>query len=237
MGQKVHPTLFRIKKIYDWRSRWIAIRPRDYARYLRDDQAIRKLIKHRLKDAGLAGIEIERTSGTTNIIVHTSRPGVVIGRGGKGTETLKTQIKTLWGAGPGVRKGHKSQNPFNLIIKEVRRPQLSAEIMTGIIIADLEKRVPFRRVMKQAVGAIERAGAEGVKIMVNGRLDGNEIARSEKFVRGKVPLNTMRADIDYARGAAHTTYGSVGVKVWIYRGEVFKNVPASEEPRANPRSK
>lgn len=228
MGQKVHPTIFRIGKIYDWSSRWIALKTRAYTQYLREDQEIRAVLKKRLKEAGLAKIEVERLAGSLNIIIHTSRPGVVIGRGGKGTEALKRELKTLLST---LRKesGRKEPVHFNLIIKEVRRPQLSAEIIKGMIAQDLERRIPFRRVVRQALSSVEKAGAQGVKIMVNGRLDGNEIARSEKFVRGKVPLGTLRADIDYARGAAHTTYGVVGVRVWIYRGEIFKERASAVE--------
>ncbi|MFA6254930.1 MAG: 30S ribosomal protein S3 [Patescibacteria group bacterium] len=211
MGQKVHPKIFRIGELYSWNSKWFS--RRDYAKLLRQDILIKKFLKHALKDAAVAQIDIERSPATTTIIIHSAKPGVIIGRGGQGVEELKKKI---------LKQFLDPKTSLNLNIKEVSNPNLSAELVAQSIIADLEKRVPYRRVMKQVIGRVEKTEAKGVKVIIAGRLNGAEIARSETLSSGNLPLHTLRADIDYSRGVAQTTYGTIGVKVWIYKGQVFK---------------
>jgi len=211
MGHKVHPRIFRIGVIGGWKSKWFS--DKNYALYLEQDIKMRKHIMNKLREAGVASVEIARFGDTVEISVYTSKPGLVIGRGGTGADELKKAIK---------REYLDKKTKLNLNIHEVAKPYLNAQLVCGTIIEQLEKRIPFRRVAKRAVDQVMQAEAKGVKIIVGGRLNGAEIARKEKFVQGSIPLHTLRADIDYARGAARTTYGAVGVKVWIYRGEVFK---------------
>ena len=213
MGKKVNPKILRTGVIRTWPSSWFS-RGNDYIRNVQQDVSIRKYLTKNYKEAGIDEVEIERDSKKININIHTAKPGLIIGRGGAGIEDLK---KTLH------RKFLKNFRPqeIELNIKEVERPNLSSQVVVQSMVADLQKRVPFKKVMKQAVSRVEKAGALGIKIIVKGRLNGSEIARSEKMVSGKVPLHTLRADIDYAREWAHTAYGSIGVKVWIYKGDVF----------------
>jgi len=211
VGHKVHPKIFRLGELYTWNSKWFA--RKDYAKFLRQDILIRKFLKKELKDAAIAQIEIERTPAATTVIIYSAKPGVIIGRGGQGIEELKKKIK---------KNFLDPKSSLNVNIKEIDQPNLCADLIVQSIAADLEKRMPFRRVMKQAIGRVEKAGAKGVKITVSGRLNGAEIARTETLSSGKLPLHTLRADIDYARGAAQTTYGVLGIKVWIYKGEIFK---------------
>lgn len=211
MGQKVNPKIFRIGPLYSWDSKWFS--KKDYIKFLKEDILIKDFLIEELKEAAVAKIEIERSGNNMVITIYSARPGVIIGRGGQGVEELKRKIKS---------KFLPSKISLNLNILEVTNPNLSAEIVLQSIISDLEKRVPFRRVVKQAIARVEKAGAKGVKIIVAGRLDGIEIARSETLGSGKLPLHTLRADIDYAAKEAYTTYGTVGVKVWIYKGERFK---------------
>jgi len=219
MGQKVHPRAFRLKINKTWDSKWFADE-KDFANYLKQDLGIRKFIMKKLKDAGVARVEIERSSGGITINVHAAKPGIVIGRGGQGVEDLKKEIHNLFLKDAfGRKKGIKS---VNVNIHEIEKIGLEPMIIMQGVIADLEKRIPFRRAVKQAIGRAEKAGAQGVKVIVAGRLNGAEIAREEMFFSGKIPLHTLRADIDYARGAAHTIYGAIGVKVWIYRGQIFQ---------------
>ena len=220
MGQKVHPKIFRIGIIYNSNSKWFA-RKSDYAKFLQQDVQIRKHLKEKLPEAGIAKIEIERSPNKLDIIIYTIKPGVVIGKGGAGIEELKKDIRQKF------RIDNKTN--LNLNIQEVEKPDLNAELIKQSIIGQLEKRVPYRRAIKRAIDQVMRAGAQGVKIIVAGRLNGAEIARTETLTEGKIPLHTIRADIDYSRGAAHTIYGSVGVKVWIYRGEIF----AKEDNKKN----
>jgi len=210
MGQKVNPKIFRTGNLYGWTSKWIS--KKDYRRFLREDVLIKKYLKKELKDAGVDKVEVERSPNLITIVIHAAKPGLIIGRGGQGAEELKGKVKAKF--------LHPKAN-LNINIQEVERPNLSAEVVLGQMIADIEKRIPYRRVMKQAIGRIERAGALGVKVKMGGRLDGVEIARQETLTSGKLPLHTLRADIDYSRGVARTTYGAVGIKVWIYKGEVF----------------
>ena len=211
MGQKVNPKAFRLGINVSWLSKWYA--GHDYADLLREDILIRKYLSKKLKDAGIDKVEIERTPRELVINISAARPGIIIGRGGEGVEALRSEI------GKKFVKTLKQNIKMN--IKEVSNPNLSAAVMLHFIITDIEKRMPFRRVMKQSIERIMKAGALGVKICLAGRLNGVEIARTETLSEGKIPLHTLRANIDYSRGAAHTTYGAIGVKVWIYKGEVF----------------
>ncbi|MFH1225866.1 MAG: 30S ribosomal protein S3 [bacterium] len=220
MGQKVNPKIFRIGINRTWISKWFS--HRDYGRLLKEDQKIRKFISQKLKEASVDRIEIERPAGNLIINIFSAKPGLIIGRAGAGIEDLKKSLQNriLSQSASANRGGQRT--PVNLNIQEVSRPDLSANIVMQSIISDLEKRIPFRRAMKQALARVERAGALGAKVMVGGRLNGADIARQEKLAWGKIPLHTLRADIDYARGFARTIFGTIGVKVWIYRGEIFE---------------
>ncbi|MDP3964378.1 MAG: 30S ribosomal protein S3 [bacterium] len=223
MGHKVDPRSFRLKQITTWKSKWFA--RKNFGKQLEQDTAIRDFLRAELRDAGLSNIEIERSANSVSITIHTSRPGVVIGRGGAGIEELKSKIK---------QRFLREVKDLNVNIQEVSKPYLDAELVVRMVGEQLEKRMPFRRAMKQTLLQVERAGALGVKISVAGRLNGAEIARTEKLSSGKIPLHTIRADIDYAQGEARTTYGTIGVKVWIYKGEVFEKeaaATANAEPK------
>ena len=216
MGKKINPKIIRVGVIRTWPSTWFASGNK-YIKNVKQDVLIRKYIIKNFKEAGIDKVEIFRSSDQINIDIHTARPGVIIGRGGNGVEELKRTLHRKFLSRPMEFR----LNNINLNIKEVENPNLSAQINVQSMILELEKRVPFRKVMKQAITRIERGGALGVKVMLSGRLNGAEIARSEKLNSGKLPLSTLRANIDYARGAANTTYGAIGVKVWIYKGEIF----------------
>lgn len=213
MGQKVNPKIIRMGITRTWNSKWFS-RGKQFTKNLEQDIKVRKFLIKELKEAGVDRVEIERNHKKINVSIFTAKPGLIIGRGGSGAEDLKKKLHVKF-----LKQFKMSE--INLNITEVDRPALSAQIVVQSMIIDLEKRMPFRRVMKQAINRVERAGALGVKTMVKGRLNGAEIARSEMLVSGKIPLHTLRADIDYARGFAQTTYGTIGVKVWVYKGEVF----------------
>jgi len=212
MGHKVNPKAFRLGQTLTWSSRWFS--DKNYADFLKEDILIRKFIKKILKEAVIEKVEIERSANQIAIFITAARPGVIIGRGGTGIEDLKNKIITT------CFKNNPKQN-LKLNITEIENPNLSAEAMLYFMRVDIEKRMPFRRVMKQAIERVMKAGALGVKIIMGGRLNGAEIARVETLSQGKVPLHTLRADIDYARGAARTTYGAIGIKIWIYKGDIF----------------
>ncbi|AKX95314.1 30S ribosomal protein S3 [Neomoorella thermoacetica] len=207
MGQKVHPKGLRLGIIRDWDSRWYA--GKEYKTLLHEDLKIREFIKKRLYQAGIASVEIERAANRIKVIVNTAKPGIVIGRGGAEVEALRKDLERLTG------------KQVNLNIAEIKKPELNAQLVAENVAAQLEKRIAFRRAMKQAVGRAMRLGAQGIKIACGGRLAGAEIARTEWYSEGKVPLHTLRADIDYGFAEANTTYGKIGVKVWIYKGEVL----------------
>lgn len=211
MGQKVDPRSFRLNGTTTWKSKWFS--QNNFGELLEMDQKIRTYLSKKLREAGLARVEIERSSNALTIHLHTSRPGVVIGRGGAGVEDLKKIIR---------QKFLKTNQSLNVNIHEVSQPFLSAELVVQSMIDQIEKRMPFRRVLKTTIQQVERAGAQGIKVMVAGRLNGAEIARTEKLTSGKIPLHTIRADIDYAQGTARTTYGAIGIKAWVYRGDVFQ---------------
>ncbi len=207
MGQKVNPHGLRVGIIKDWDSKWYA--EADFAAFLKEDSDIRKYLKKRLYSAGVSDIEIERSSDRVKVIVHTAKPGVVIGKGGAEIEKVKNELQKLTG-----RK-------VLVDIKEVKRPDREAQLVAENIAQQLEGRISFRRAMKSTMGRTMKAGAKGIKTCVSGRLGGADIARKEFYSEGTIPLQTLRADIDYGFAEADTTYGKVGVKVWIYKGEVL----------------
>lgn len=217
MGQKVSPVGLRIGVIRDWESKWYA--DKDFATLLHEDLKIRKYVKGRLKDAAVSTIEIERAANRVNVTIHTAKPGMVIGKGGAEVETLRKSLTELTG------------KRVHININEIKRPDLDATLVAENIARQLENRISFRRAQKQSITRSLRSGAKGIKTLVSGRLGGADIARSEGYSEGTVPLHTLRADIDYGTAEAHTTYGRIGVKVWIYRGEVLparKNVATEE---------
>ena len=207
MGQKVNPNGLRLGIIRDWESRWYA--DKDYADLLHEDIKIRNFLKKRLYEAGIAKIEIERAANRVNVTIHTAKPGMVIGKGGAEVENLRLALTKM------------TNKQIHINIQEVKHPELDATLVAESIAQQLERRISFRRAMKQAIQRAMRAGAKGVRTIVSGRLGGAEIARSEGYSEGTVPLHTLRADIDYGTAEAHTTYGRIGVKVWIYKGEVL----------------
>lgn len=207
MGQKVHPKGMRIGIIKDWDAKWYA--DKNYADLLHEDLKIRNSIKKKLYAAGISKVEIERAANRVKVTIFTAKPGIVIGRGGAEVEVLRKDLEKMTG------------RSVNVNISEIKKPELDAQLVAENVAVQLEKRVSFRRAMKQAVGRTMRLGAEGIKIMCAGRLGGAEIARTEWYNEGKVPLHTLRADIDYGFAEANTTYGKIGIKVWIYRGEVL----------------
>lgn len=207
----MHPKAFRIGTVATWSSRWFS--RRDYIPHLQEDVMMRSYLTEELKDASLDRVEIERGPGTITVFIHSAKPGFIIGRGGQGAEELKKKIR---------RKFYPAKKiNLQVNILEVTKPSLSAAVVAQQMASDIEKRLPFRRVLRQAVERVEKAGAEGVKVMVKGRLNGAEIARREYLAKGKIPLQNLRADIDFATATAHTIYGTIGVKVWINRGLVF----------------
>lgn len=216
MGQKVHPKGFRLGGIEPWESRWFA-RPREYAELLHEDLALRAFLKKRLYHAGVARIEIERAANKAKINIYTARPGIVIGKKGAEIEKLKAEISKL------------SKRESFINIHEVRRPDIDGQLVAENVALQLERRVAFRRAMKEAVGRATRMGAQGIRIQCSGRLGGAEIARTEWYRDGRVPLHTLRADISYGLAEAKTTYGVIGVKAWVFRGEVLS--PEAERER------
>jgi len=215
VGQKVNPVGLRVGIIRDWESRWYA--DKDYANLLHEDLKVREYIAQRLSDASVSKVEIERAANRINISIHTAKPGMVIGKGGTEVEALRKALNQLTG-----KRVH-----INII--EIKKADIDAKLVAENIARQLENRVSFRRAQKQAIQRSMRAGAKGIKTMVSGRLGGADIARSEQYSEGTVPLHTLRADIDYAHAEADTTYGKLGVKVWIYRGEVLPTKKKSEE--------
>jgi len=211
MGQKVNPHGLRIGVIKDWDTKWYA-GDKEFSDLLIEDVKIRKFIKEKLYIAGISRIEIERAANKIKINIHTAKPGLVIGKGGTGIEELRKQVESL------------TNKSVLINITEIKVPELSAQLVAENIAAQLEKRISFRRAMKQAMSRTMKAGAKGIKTMVSGRLGGAEIARSEHYHEGTIPLQTLRADIDYGFAEANTTYGKIGVKVWIYKGEVLPAV-------------
>jgi small subunit ribosomal protein S3 len=216
MGQKVHPTGIRLGIVKDWTSKWYAD-SKDYADLLNTDLEVRSFLKQKLSQASVSRIQIDRPAKNAHITIHTARPGVVIGKKGEDIDKLRKQVSAMMGI------------PVHISIEEIRKPELDAQLVAESIAQQLEKRIMFRRAMKRAVQNSMRLGAGGIKVNIAGRLNGAEIARSEWYREGRVPLHTLRADIDYGFAEARTTYGVLGVKVWIFKGEVFAG-QESEEP-------
>jgi small subunit ribosomal protein S3 len=222
MGHKVHPTGIRLGISKDWNSKWYANK-REYAQYLSADLKVRELLHKRLAQAGVSKIQIERPAKTARITIHTARPGVVIGKKGEDIEKLRKDVTKMMGV------------PAHINVAEVRKPEIDAQLVAESIAQQLERRIMFRRAMKRSVGNAMRLGALGIKINVGGRLNGAEIARSEWYREGRVPLHTLRADIDYGFAEAKTTYGIIGIKVWIYKGEIFDLHAANQETKEEAR--
>lgn len=206
MGQKVHPTGIRLRITKEWNSTWY-VEPKKYADVLYQDRQIRTFLEKELAYAQVSRIKIERAAQNINITIYTARPGVIIGKGGEGIDRLRDQVHKLANA------------PVHINIEEIRKPEIEASLVAASVAQQLERRIAFRRAMKRAVTAALQAGAQGIKISVSGRLGGAEIARSEWYREGRVPLHTLRADVDYALAQAKTIYGIIGVKVWIFKGE------------------
>lgn len=234
MGKKINPRVFRLRTTTTHMSKWYANK-QDFGKFLREDVSIRRELKNKFKDSSVSRIEIKRSSGQMDININTAKPGMIIGKGGAGIEEVKKKLKQKYFGSEKIK--------ININIQEIQKPDLDAEIVVNSINTQLEKRIPFRRVMKRTIDQVKRAGARGVKIVLAGRLNGVEIARTETLVDGSVPAQTLRADIDYARGTAHTIYGTIGVKVWIYKGIVFekdkakKNIKPPKKVGAKPKPK
>jgi small subunit ribosomal protein S3 len=218
MGQKVHPIGFRLGIAADWSSKWYA-EGREYSRFLMADVEVRTFLKDKLSQASVSRIQIARSAGNVLITIHTARPGIVIGKKGEDIEKLRKKVAGMMGL---------PIQSIKLNIEEIRKPEIDAQLVAESIAQQLERRIMFRRAMKRSVSNAMRLGALGVKINVGGRLNGAEIARSEWYREGRVPLHTLRANIDYGFAEAKTTYGILGVKVWIFKGEVFGLEEASE---------
>jgi small subunit ribosomal protein S3 len=209
MGHKVHPTGIRLGISKDWNSKWYAGK-KHFAEYLAADLLVRQMLRKKLAQAGISKISIERNSDSARVTIHTARPGVVIGKRGEDIEKLRKEVTAKMGV------------PAHINVTEVRKPELDAQLVAESIAGQLERRVSFRRAMKKAMESAFRFGAKGVKIMVGGRLGGAEIARSEWYQEGRLPLHTLKADIDYGVAESRTTYGVIGVKVWVYKGDLLK---------------
>ena len=220
MGQKVHPTGIRLGIAKDWNSTWFAEKS-DYAEQLNSDLKVRDYLQKRLAQAAVSRIQIERPAKSARITIHTARPGIVIGKKGEDIERLRRDVSQLMGV------------PTHITVAEIRKPELDAQLVAEGIAQQLERRIMFRRAMKRAVGNSMRLGALGIKVCVSGRLNGADIARSEWYREGRVPLHTLRADVDYGFFEAQTTYGVLGVKVWIYKGEVFNLYDSDGENKRN----
>ncbi|GEK91772.1 30S ribosomal protein S3 [Alkalibacterium kapii] len=210
MGQKINPHGMRVGVIQDWDAKWYA--EKDFADKLHEDLAVRRYIADKLSDASISRVEIERAANRINVSIHTAKPGMVIGKGGSEVDALRNGLNNLTG-----KRVHVN-------IVEIKRPDMDATLVAKSIAEQLENRISFRRAQKQAIQRTMRSGAKGIRTMVAGRLNGADIARSESFAEGSVPLHTIRADIDFANEEADTTYGKIGVKVWIYKGEILPEV-------------
>ena len=213
MGQKVHPTGIRLGIVKDWNSKWYAD-SKDFGNFLHNDLEVRDFLKKKLAHASVSRIEIERPARNARITIHTARPGIVIGKKGEDIDRLRNEVSKLMGI------------PVHINIEEIRKPELDAQLVAESVAQQLEKRIMFRRAMKRSVTNTMRLGAQGIKINIAGRLNGAEIARTEWYREGRVPLHTLRADVDYGFAEARTTYGIIGVKVWIFKGEVFEGAEA-----------
>jgi small subunit ribosomal protein S3 len=223
MGQKVHPYGFRLGVIKTWNSKWFE--ERNYTSWLHEDITLKRVVKEHLSNAGISAIEIERAAAKVKVIIYTARPGIVIGKGGKGVEELK-KGKAAEGKGKPAFAGlmkftNATADDIVIDVQEIRKPDTNAQLVSETVATQLERRVSFRRAMKKAVSAAMKLGAKGIRIRCAGRLGGSEMARVESYREGRVPLHTLRADIEFGTAEAHTTYGSIGVKVWLFKGEVL----------------
>lgn len=207
MGNKVHPIGLRLGLNQEWQARWFA--EKEYAKYLVEDMKVRRALQQKYREAGISRVDIERQSNTMNITLHTSRPGVVIGRGGQRVEEVRQHLEKLTG------------NKVKLTIEEIRQPELDAYLVAKGVAEQMERRIAFRRAIKQAIARTIQAGAKGIRIMCSGRLGGGEIARRQTLKEGRLPLQTLRANIDFGLAEARTTMGRIGVKVWIYKGDII----------------
>lgn len=223
MTHRVHPYIFRVGITRPWKSRWFNLK--NYRKYLREDTILREWLGKRLRAAHVEDIEIERSPNTVQIIIRTSRPGILIGRGGEGAERLKTEInQQLLKVNKRFKQDLQERRELKLTIEEVRSPETHSALAALMVAEELEKRIPFRRALKQMIEKISASKeVKGVKIAISGRLDGAEMARYEWAKKGRIPLQTLRANIDYAERTAFTTYGTIGVKVWIYKGDIFND--------------
>ena len=217
MGQKVHPHGFRLGYIYDWSSKWFA--GRDYAKLLQEDLTIRQTIKRLLPDAGISSVEIERNANLVTVAISTSRPGIVIGRGGQRVDELRSALERASG------------RRIRVNINEVRIPEIDAALVARSVADQIERRISHRRAIKQTISRAMQRGALGIKIKVSGRLGGSDMSRKDQGMEGRVPLHTLKADIDYGTAEAHTTLGLIGVKIWVYKGDRILEQPASIERR------
>jgi len=220
MGQKVHPTGIRLGIVKDWTSKWYAD-SENYADYLYTDLKVRKYLKNKLAQASVSRIQIERPARTAHITIRTARPGMVIGKKGEDIESLRKEVSGMMGI------------PVHINIEEIRKPELDAQLVAESVAQQIERRIMYRRAMKRALTNTMRLGAQGIKINVAGRLNGAEIARREWYREGRVPLHTLRADIDYGFAEASTTSGVIGIKVWIFKGEIFENPLHEDRPAAD----
>jgi small subunit ribosomal protein S3 len=221
MGQKVHPKSYRLTQTATWSSKWFSMRPRNFRTFVQEDIRLREHIRRKLRQAYITEIEIERTPRELHITIHTARPALVIGRGGAGIETLREELKELLLKPTNIR----------ITVQDVRRPDLSAAAIAQSIADQLEKRLSFRRAARQAVSRAMQAGAQGVKVALSGRLGGKEMSRTEWLAEGSLPLQTVRERIDFARATAYTTYGTIGVKVWVYYGPAEEGEEQEGLPR------
>jgi small subunit ribosomal protein S3 len=230
MGQKVHPYGFRLGVIKTWNSKWYE--QKNYAAWLHEDLTLKRVVKEHLANAGISAVEIERAASKVKVIIYTARPGIVIGKGGKGVEELKKGDGKKF---PGLVK-YTNAAPDDIVIdvQEIRKPDTNAQLVAETVCTQLERRVSFRRAMKKAVGAAMKLGAKGIRIRCAGRLGGSEMARVESYREGRVPLHTLRADIEFGQAEAHTTYGAIGTKVWLFKGEVLPQ--KKRRPPTSPRT-
>ncbi|MDP3273717.1 MAG: 30S ribosomal protein S3 [Deltaproteobacteria bacterium] len=228
MGQKVHPFGFRLGVIKTWNSKWFE--NKNYAAWLHEDLTLKRVVKEHLANAGIASIEIERAASKVKIVIHTARPGIVIGKGGKGVDELKKGDGRKF---PGLVK-YTNAAPDDIVIdvQEIRKPDTNAQLIAEMVCTQLERRIAFRRAMKKAVANAMKLGAKGIRIRCAGRLGGAEIARVEMYREGRVPLHTLRADIEYGQAEARTTQGAIGTKVWIFKGEVLPEKKRHPQPAA-----
>ncbi len=220
MGQKVHPIGIRLGIVKEWSSKWYA-GTKDFANYLNNDLKVRRFIQKKLAQASVSEVRIERPARNARITIHTARPGIVIGKKGEDIDALRKEVSQMMGV------------PVHISVEEIRKPEIDGYLVAVSIAQQLEKRIMFRRAMKRAVGNAMRLGAQGIRINVSGRLNGAEIARMEWYREGRVPLHTLRANIDYGFAEAFTTYGVIGVKVWIFKGEILGKQPLPESVEAS----